>query len=235
MNLFDFAENTMPVLDWSLQLTHLTGVIVALLIGLLPLLTVKGSRTHREAGQIYLACSTLVFTLGLVIAWRQAAPLLFCFHGFFAYMLLSGWRALYRATRPGWIDWAILGILLAVTVAVALLALRQPDPRAALCFALFALGSFGMVGYEARDLRTPSRLAAGWLIRHVAGMIGSMVAHFSVIAGYFLPSAWQWTVPVVLALLAAYIALHRRWRKATRARRAQKFLGPHWNNKFAPR
>ncbi len=235
MNLFDFADSTLPVLDWSLQLTHLTGVIVALLIGVLPLITVKGSKTHREAGQIYLVCSLLVFALGLVISWRQTAPLLFCFHGFFAYMLLSGWRALYRASRPGWVDWAILGILLAVTVAVAGVALRQPDPRAALCFALFALGSLGMLGHEARDLWTPSRLKNGWLNRHVAGMVGSMVAHFSVIAGSFLPSDWQWALPVALAVIAAYIGLRRRWRHGVQTHRLRKFLGPGRNNKFAAR
>lgn len=235
MNLFEFADSTMPVLDWSLQLTHLTGVMVALLIGLLPLATTKGSKTHREAGQIYLVCSLLVFALGIVIAWRQATLLLFCFHGFFAYMLLSGWRALYRPARPTWVDWGILGILLAVTLAVATFALRQPDPRAALCFALFALGSLGMVGHEARDLWTPSRLKSGWLNRHVAGMVGSLVAHFAVIAGSFLPTHWQWALPVTLALLATAIALRHRWRREARTRRLRKFLGPGWHNKFAAR
>lgn len=235
MNLFEFADSTLPVFDWSLQLTHLTGVIVALLIGLLPLITAKGSKTHREAGQIYLVCSLLVFSLGMLIAYRQAALLLCCFYGFFAYMLLSGWRALHRPMRPNWIDWGILGILLAVALAVAFFAMHQANPRAAGCFGLFALGSFAMVGHEGRDLLLPPHRASGWLNRHVAGMIGSLVAHFSVVVGSFLATDWQWILPALLAFIGALLALRRRWRQTMRERRMQKFLGAAWSQKFAPR
>jgi uncharacterized membrane protein YeaQ/YmgE (transglycosylase-associated protein family) len=235
MNLFEFTDSTLPVLDWSLQLTHLTGVMVALLIGLLPLITAKGSKTHREAGQIYLVCSLLVFGLGMLIAYRQAALLLFCFHGFFAYMLLSGWRALHRPARPDWIDWGILGILLVVALAVAVFAAHQANARAAGCFGLFALGCLGMVGHEAHDLLLPPQRASGWLNRHVAGMIGSLVAHFSVVVGNFLTTDWQWVLPALLAFVGALLALRRRWRQSMRERRLQKFLGSDWSQKFAPR
>ncbi|MEJ0062977.1 MAG: hypothetical protein WDO70_07210 [Alphaproteobacteria bacterium] len=64
MNLFEFADSNLSVLDWSLQLTHISCVIVALMIGLLPLLAAKGSDIHRDAGQIYLVCAMLAFGFG---------------------------------------------------------------------------------------------------------------------------------------------------------------------------
>ncbi len=84
-------------------------------------------------------------------------------------MLLSGWRALYRKGRGNWIDWAILGILAAVSLNVAWVAFAQSNPRAAILFALFALGGASMVVQEIKDLQRPyDGLAEGWLTRHVA-------------------------------------------------------------------
>lgn len=189
--------------------------LLAVAAAAIPLLTIKGNTTHRRGGQIFVAINLLALPCGLVLAWLQQAPLLFCFHGFVLYLLLSGWRA--AQNRPvGVIDAIIPGLLVAIAT-IVLLATPQASDQQIIFLILFVLHALGLAAHDWRLLQQPQTQQRHWLTRHIGGMLGAMAANVSVIPVTLLPNSWHWLWPAVLVLAAGVIAWRQWRRQQTRA------------------
>jgi hypothetical protein len=219
----------LPFFDEFLHLLHFMLCAFAVLIACVPLLTEKGSIEHKFGGTLYVPVSTAALVLAGIMAWREASLLLFCFDGFCAYLLLSGWRALHENEKPVLIDWLIPGGLFALACAVALHAVIEDEGKRGLYLLFFAFNSFCLVGRDTKYLRrrmgrqrykafmpdgTGIDATGEWLNRHIAGMVGSMIANLSVVVLTLLPFELHWVWPVALVVAAAAIALRQRHKKA---------------------
>ncbi|MBI1274174.1 MAG: hypothetical protein GC131_08865 [Alphaproteobacteria bacterium] len=185
--------------------TQVALAVMAVMAALLPLTSPMFSPRYRFGIHLFIGINLVALPLGIAVAWMQHALLLFCFHGFMLYLLLSGWRAMNAAT-PGLIDRCIPGLLAAVGAAVLLETLSGPVNARGFLLLLFALQAFALAAYDWRLLARP---VAPWLTRHVGGMLGALAANISVLAVAFMPQTWQFVWPALLIVAAGVMAWRR--------------------------
>lgn len=220
----------LPIFDQILHGAHFVLCLLAVLVALVPLLTAKGSIQHRVGGLIYVPVSGAALVYASFIAWREASLVLFSFNVFCAYLLLSGWRAARAKNSPVFIDWLIPGSLLALAFAVAFNAIIEDRGLHSFYLLFFSLNGFYLSVRDFLLLRQRARWqkhaaffspgskfgatqAAEWLNRHIAGMIGSVLANFSVVALTLLPTRLHWIWPALLVTAAVLISMRQLWKK----------------------
>ncbi len=182
----------------------------ALLVACIPLLTEKGSVEHKFSGLIYVPISMVALLLASWMAWRESSLVLFTFNCFCAYLLMSGWRAVHEDKSPSIIDWIIPGSLSAVALGVTLQALINDQGLRSFYLLFFAMNAF-YLSWQAQP--------AAWMGRHIAGMVGSVIANLSVIVLTLLPLSLHWLWPVMLIVIGAMIA-YKEHQKKLRVRQA---------------
>jgi hypothetical protein len=108
-----------------------------------------------------------------------------------------------------------------------LYAFVQDDGKKSFYLFFFAFNGFYLAWRDLRNLERRAQWqrhkifvgafdmprAADWLNRHVAGMVGSLMANMSVVVLTLLPLWLHWIWPVSLALLAGGIALQQHLKK----------------------
>jgi hypothetical protein len=236
------AYEGLPALDQTLHGVHFMMCAFAVLVACIPLLTQKGSAEHKFSGLIYLPLSLGALGLASFMAWREASVLLFCFNAFCAYLLLSGWRAVHEKETPKLIDWLIPICLLILGFCTTIYALVQNDGRSSLYLFVFAFNAFYLSWRDLRHLSRRARIrkhrqffgafdivhAAEWINRHVAGMVGSLMANMSVVVLTLLPLSLHWLWPASLITLAGIIAFKQRRRKAAVNKVVAKVFHPQF-------
>lgn len=233
------AYEGLTFFDQWLHSVHVMLCALATLIACVPLLTEKGSLEHKFAGRIYLPISLLALVMASFLAWHERSLVLFCFNSFCAYLLLSGWRATREQGPPQLIDWMIPGTLLLLSTGVTLHAMIFDQGMRSFYLLFFALNGFFLCGRDWGHLRQrlqKTGKAPEWLGRHIAGMVGSVLANFSVVVLTLLPLWLHWLWPVTLILAAAYF-INKEEKKKRQLRKAMatvlkpKFRTPsHRNN-----
>ena len=231
----------LPFFDQTLHGVHFMLCAFAVLIACVPLLTAKGSTEHKFAGLVYLPISLIALLLASFMAWRETSVVLFCFNAFCAYLLLSGWRAVHEKETPRLIDVFIPGGLFLLALGMMLYALVQDDGRKSLYLFFFAFNGFYLAWRDMQNLQRRAQWqkhkiffgsfempqAADWLNRHVAGMVGSLMANMSVVVLTLLPLSLHWIWPATLILLAGGIALQQHHkRRHVRKMMATVILNP---------
>jgi hypothetical protein len=232
------AYDSLPTDGQLLHGLHFMLCSFAVLIGCLPLMMEKGSAEHKFAGLIYIPISFAALLLATFMAWREQSFVLFCFNVFCAYLLLSGWRAVHERDAPTAIDWAIPGTLFALAVAVGAHALLQDEGARSFYLLFFSLNGFYLAWRDWRHIhrrlhrRRNIVMFAGmsfgpppvmeWLNRHVAGMVGSLMANLSVIVLTLLPLSLHWLWPATLMALGAWVA----WKERRKKQRVRAVLAP---------
>ncbi len=221
---------TFPDPFLPLLIVHISAGFCAVLIGVMPILTRKGSRLHRLSGRVF---AVLMTTL-LVCAWGMTAlrpnAYFLALSSAASLGLFSGLRVLgrkrpdLRATdraRP--IDWvATLGAVGIGCLTIWLALTGQGDAPPQILIAL-AYGSLSLGGWDlwrfARPLDWPFSPEL-WTYEHLWKMLGAYSAVWSAFAGNFLtfvPSPWSalWPTVVLQSLsLIWLIALLVRKRRA---------------------
>jgi len=224
----------LPFFEQILHSIHFMLCAFAVLIACIPLLTRKGSDEHKFGGMIYVPVACTAFLLASFMAWYEASLVLLCFNGFCAYLLMSGCRAIHEKEKPELVDWAIPGALFGLALVMTAHALMYDEGKRSFYLLFFALNAFYLAGRDFQHLRQriywfkhkifllneqiPGASASAWLQRHIAGMVGSVMANMSVVVLTLLPISLHWMWPVGLILLAAGIAFRQQQRK-WRARR----------------
>jgi len=80
---------------------HITAGSLALLCGMLAMLTRKGHRAHRRAGIAYVGAMLVVALTAVLMATMHPNPFLFAVALFSAALALSGWLPA-RGDQPHW-------------------------------------------------------------------------------------------------------------------------------------
>lgn len=239
--------NALPAFDQLLHSFHFMLCSFALLIACVPMLTEKGSTEHKAGGLIYVPVSMAALLLGCWMAWVESSLVFFSFNCFCAYLLMSGWRAAHSEKAPQFLDWSIPGSLFAVALLVTWQATQQSQDMRGFYLMFFAMNAFylswrdfkhlqGRIQFHRYKLFMPSFVEkemqpAAWLGRHIAGMVGSVIANLSVIVLTLLPLSLHWLWPVTLVTIGGYIAYKERQKKLRVRRAMATILQP----KFRPR
>lgn len=88
---------------------HIIAGATALIIGLIPIFSKKGSSVHVKTGFVYAAAMLLVCITGLIMSVLKTDVFLLCISVFSFYMLYTGLRWFYNPTRKfGLADWPVV-------------------------------------------------------------------------------------------------------------------------------
>lgn len=206
----------------SLLVAHIGAGLCAVAVGLMPILTRKGSRLHRLSGRVFAGLMTTL----LIAAWAMTVlhPDAY-FLGLSAtasLTLFSGLRVLGRkrpdlraSDRARPLDWIATVAAMGVGILVLWLALtgRSDAPRQiliALAYGSLSLGIWELWRFS-RPLDWPFSPDL-WLYDHLWKMLGAYGAVLSAFSGNFLtilPLPWSALWPTVLfqSLSIAWIAV----------------------------
>ena len=204
---------------------HVVAGTIAVGVGLVALLTVKGGRRHRRQGRAFLWSMAGVLGSATVLTLVGRNPY---FAGLTASSLIatfSGWRVLRRkrpdldpSQRATRLDWGVA--LVALAVAAMLLALGHGGRLTRNVPVVLALG-YGTTAYALWDLwrfRWPLARPFSprlWLYEHLVKMIGAYfgtVAAFSGSVLVFLDPPWRqlWATTLGQVLAIALLLRYRR-------------------------
>lgn len=201
-------------------LSHIGAGGLALLLGLLPLLSRKGHRLHRLSGWMFVAAGLVVLICALigVVVYPRPGPLVMVTLSA-SYQYLSGLRALPRFhTAPSWLDTVLA---LAALTGCGMLLSRMASGEASWSPAIGYSTLGFLVVVALYDLSRPLWVAAWRRIRaidHGLKMTGTYFAFASAGLGN-LARDWQpWSqigpsvlgLIVMLLLLSRYIRDNRR-------------------------
>lgn len=170
-------------------LIHILAGSIALVAGAASIISGKGMRLHRNAGNIYFWAMTVVFITGIVVAGYRFNRFLFLIAFLSYYSVFSGVRflklkALHKIQNPAWYDWAagiLNGIVNIVFIALGLYYLFKENNN--LPGALLSIG-FGIGGLlisytNLRPFLQRPKKANHWYLAHIGNMMGAYIATFT--------------------------------------------------------
>jgi hypothetical protein len=150
--------------------------------------------------------------------------MLFCIGVFSVYLVLSGKRALYFRSagtpkQPKIVDYLLIGTMVVFGLTSIGIGVYEVVKGEQLGIVMAVFGGIGLslsVG-DIRQFKQAVQTPKGWLISHVAKMIGGYIAAttaFLVVNNTVLPSLVAWLLPTVLGT-----ALIVKWRRKLEAQR----------------
>lgn len=162
---------------------HIAGGASALLTGLGAMMTLKGSRTHRNFGKVYFWSMTAVFVGALALAIGHQKDFLLMVAFFSYYMTVRGYRILNlkkigSGQKPSPVDYLITGISAAFILFLILwgvYALMQGAGMGVVGLVFGAIGTSFLV-QDIREFFRPPREKMQWWYTHIASMGGSYIA-----------------------------------------------------------
>jgi hypothetical protein len=193
--------------------SHISAGVLALLLGLLPLLSRKGSPLHRVSGWLFVAagCVVLICAIIGVIAYPRPGPLVMVTLSA-SYQYLSGLRALPRfRTAPSWLD-TVLALMALTGCALLLSRMASGDATWSPAIGYGTLGFLATVALY--DLSRPL-WAATWrkirAIDHGLKMTGTYFAFASAGLGNLVRDwqPWSQILPTALGLIVMLLLLGR--------------------------
>ncbi len=202
---------------------HIAGGTLALISGLVAMLTAKGSKPHRLAGKIYFGGMSAVFVGAVIVAIGHHKDFLLMV-GFFSYYLtVRGYRVLFlkklnQGQKPVVVDWIIISVS-----AIFILALFGWGIWALTLGAGMGVTGivFGMIGsvflfQDVRSFIRPPKEKMHWWFTHIGSMAGSYISAVTafVVVNIQLPQHnWVlWVLPTAIGsvLIARTIRKYKK-------------------------
>lgn len=197
---------------------HIAAGMIALGIGLVPMLSKKGGPTHLKYGRLFLVVMAVVIITALngVFLFIDR-PFLTLITLLSAYHSITGYRVLKTKDKgPQLLDFSILLVLLFATLSF-LWKMKTANivwHAAVIYYMLYFL--LAMLAYDFSHFILPKRWFKGfWIYEHIFKMIGAYVALFSAFAGTVL-QAWQpysQIIPSALGTIWMILAMYIYTRK----------------------
>ncbi len=201
-------------LNWVLYL-HISAGFTALVVGLIPMFSKKGGKTHVTWGKVYFWAMFVVAVTAL-LRFKLQLNLIFlaCIAIFSFYNTFTGMRIIRmkKQLKPAWIDWfgAILGEICGIIMLYFSFYAYQENN--VFFIVLFLVFGVVMLLFATEDLRvftgkkvidndvpTPARY---WFQNHISRMGGSYIATvtaFLVVNNPpFIPGLVAWIAPGVI-------------------------------------
>ncbi|MVM33378.1 DUF2306 domain-containing protein [Spirosoma sp. HMF4905] len=177
----------MKTLIISLLIIHIATGFTALLVGLIPMFSKKGSQLHNRTGLIYVYCMITVAITALLLCGLQPFKMMRLFLTgiavFSFYLSMTGWRATkQKKTGPTSFDKGLTFITLMVSVGmigfgVYLLALNGASFFPIL-FSFFGVLTLTFAGRDVKQMTQPTE-KMHWFFQHFTRMGGSYIATFT--------------------------------------------------------
>lgn len=199
---------------------HVGFGTVALLLGLVPLVTTKGGRIHTRFGRWFLVCITVVIATAVIgifaFGFRAFLAVITLLSAYEAY---SGFRALrIRFTGPKAVD-AVVSVFALGTAVLFIVYLRSVHWPWSPAVIYPTLGTLVAVAvYDlARFMFPKSWFAKTWLYEHLIKMIGAYTAVVSAFSGTVLErwQPWSQIAPSMFgtAAMLAFIVHYQRTKR----------------------
>lgn len=200
---------------------HIGAGFAAVLVGLAPILTAKGSRLHRLSGRLFVGVMIILLAAAWVMTAMRFSPYLLALSATATYHVFSGTRVLRRRRpdlrvedRARAIDWiAALGVVAVGLIVVGLIVTGRfegpPAVAGGLASAALAYGGWDLWRFaRPRDWPFSPNL---WTYEHLLKMLSAYSAVLSAFSGNFLPflpAPWSQLWPSLLfpTLAAIWVA-----------------------------
>lgn len=211
---------------------HIATGLGAVLIGIAPVLTRKGSRAHRLAGRVFAGLMAVLLACAWVMTAFRTDTYLLALSASATLTLFSGLRVLRRkrpdlrrADRAAALDWAVTLAVAGVGLLILALVLTgRGDGPPAVSIAI-VYGSLSMSGWDLWRFARPTDWPFSpelWRYEHLWKMLGAYSAVLSAFSGNFLrflPPPWSALWPTLLfqtltVIWIATLVLRRRRRLA---------------------
>jgi uncharacterized membrane protein len=162
---------------------HIAGGTVALISGLVAMLTLKGSKIHRLAGKIYFWAMTAVFVGALFTAIGHHKDFLLMVAFFSYYMTVRGYRILYlknlhQGQKAVILDWVITTISGLFLLALILWGSWGLLNGVNMGIVAIAFGTLGMTFFisDIKSFFSPPKEKMHWWYGHISSMGGSYIS-----------------------------------------------------------
>ena len=197
----------MKTLLLALLITHIATGFTALVVGLIPMFSRKGSPLHNHAGRIYVYCMITVAVTALLLCGLQPFRMMRLFLAgiavFSFYLSMTGWRATkQKKTGPTLIDKVLTFVTLLVSLAMIsfglYLLVSYGSQFLPIVFTFFGGLTLTFAGRDVRLMNKPTE-KMHWFFQHFTRMGGSYIATFTAALvtniGRILPSdAPEWVI-----------------------------------------
>ncbi len=204
-------------------IVHIAGGSIALITGLIAMLTHKGGKAHRLTGKIYFGGMTAVFITSIYLSIAHSNPFLFMVGFFSYYMVVRGYRILFlknlgRGQIVPRLDWIIAAVGMLAGAALVFYGVRNgvilhhTYGYVALPFGIL---SMNFAWNDIQLFTKGPKDKMHWWYGHIGSMGGGYIATFTaflVVNITFLPGLVVWLAPpFVGAMLITYtIAKYKR-------------------------
>jgi uncharacterized membrane protein len=177
----------MKTLIISLLIIHVATGVIALLVGLIPMFSKKGSQLHNRAGLVYVYCMITVAITALLLCVIQPFKMMRLFLTgiavFSFYLSMSGWRATkQKKSGPQQADKILIYLTLAVSVLMVGFGIYLMASNGAsffpILFSFFGVLTFTFAGRDVQAMNRPTE-KMHWLFQHFTRMGGSYIATFT--------------------------------------------------------
>ncbi|WP_420149089.1 DUF2306 domain-containing protein [Spirosoma sp.] len=177
----------MKTLILSLLILHIATGFTALIVGLIPMFSKKGSRLHNRTGLIYVFCMIAVAITALLLCVLQPFKMMRLFLTgiaiFSFYLSMTGWRATKQKTKsPGFGDRLLTRVTLLASAAMIgfgiYLISRPGDVFFPILFTFFGTLTGVFAGQDYRQIGRPVE-KMHWFFQHFTRMGGSYIATFT--------------------------------------------------------
>ncbi|QIP11708.1 DUF2306 domain-containing protein [Spirosoma aureum] len=178
----------MKTLIISLLIIHIATGFTALLVGLIPMFSKKGSRLHNRAGLVYVYCMITVTITALLLCVLQPFRMMRLFLTGIAilsfYLSMTGWRGTkQKKTGPTNSDRVLTYVTLAVSVLMVgfgvYLTIQHGTSFFPILFTFFGglTGVFAMQDVRRFGVEPTEKMH--WFFQHFTRMGGSYIATFT--------------------------------------------------------
>ncbi len=192
---------------------HIAGGTIALLSGLVAMLTLKGGNSHRIVGKIYFWGMTAVFVGAITVAIGHHNDFLLMVGFFSYYMTVRGYRILSlkklnQGQKASPIDWLIIsvsGVFVLILLSWGVWGLLKGQGMAIVAFVFGTIGSSFLFG-DIRKFMTPPSEKMHWWYGHISSMGGSYISAVTAFAvvNIQLPQ-FQWVLWILPAIIGGII------------------------------
>lgn len=190
---------------------HIATGLGAVLIGIAPVLTRKGARTHRLTGRAFAVCMAILLAAAWAMTVLKMNTYLLALSASATLTLFSGLRVLGRkrpdlrpADRARALDWLVTLSIAGVGLLVFWQVLTGRNVGPAVLSMALVYGALGMSGWDIWRFLRPTDWPFSpelWRYEHLWKMLGAYSAVLSAFSGNFLrfvPAPWSALWPTLL-------------------------------------
>ncbi|QJW91736.1 DUF2306 domain-containing protein [Spirosoma taeanense] len=177
----------MKTLILSSLIIHITAGTIALLVGLIPMFSAKGSRLHNRSGLVFVYCMITVAITALLLCVLQPIRMMRLFLTGIAvlsfYLSMTGWRATkQKKNGPTAFDRGLTYVTLVVSLGMIGFGLNLLIGHGvsffAIVFSFFGILTGVFALQDARQFGRPTE-KMHWFFQHFTRMGGSYIATFT--------------------------------------------------------